>query len=79
MGVKSFFVRKAIERQMKDFPEEQREMFIRLFEENPELFEKIAREVKEKKKAGQDETLAAVSVMKKYQADMQALMQKLQR
>lgn len=78
MGIKSFFIRKAIERQMKDMPAEQRELFIKLFEENPAFFEKIAKEVKEKKKNGQDEMLATVSVMKKYQSEMQELLQKIQ-
>ncbi|MDE0243195.1 MAG: hypothetical protein OYG31_00525 [Candidatus Kaiserbacteria bacterium] len=79
MGVKSFLVRKAIERQMKQVPAQQREVFMQMFEENPELFEKIAKEVQEKKKGGQDEMLATMSVMKKYQSEMQALVQKIQR
>ena len=79
MGVKDFFVRKALERQMKDLPDAQRALFIKMFEESPELFEKIAQEIKEKKKEGQDEMLATVSVMKKYQSEMQALMSKIQR
>lgn len=79
MGVKRFLVRKAIERQMKDVPLQQRELFMQLFEENPELFEKIAMEVREKKKGGQDEMLATMSVMKKYQSEMQTLIQKMQR
>lgn len=62
---------------MKHLPKEQREMFIRMFEENPELFEKIAKEVKEKKKEGQDEMLAAAAVMQKYQGEMQQIMTKM--
>ena len=78
MGVKSFITRKLIERQMKHLPEAQRELVIKMVEENPALFEEIAREVEEKKKQGQDEMLAAATVMKKYQPDMQKLMQKVQ-
>ena len=78
MGIKGFFTRKMMERQMDHLPKEQREMFIRMFEENPELFEKIAKEVKEKKKNGQDEMLAAAAVMRKYQSEMQQIIMKMQ-
>lgn len=78
MGVKSFLTQKIMERQLKHLPEEQRKLFMRMFEENPELFEKIAKEVKEKKKGGQDEMLAAAAVMRKYQSEMQQLMMKIQ-
>ena len=79
MGVKDFLARKVLERQMKHLPEGQREMFMRMFEEDPKLFETIAKEIKEKKDQGQDEMLAAMSVMKKYQSEMQALMLKTQK
>lgn len=79
MGVKGFFLRKVIENQMKHLPKDQREMFIRLFEENPKLFEKIAKEVKEKKRAGQDEMLAAAAVMQKYQSEIQQLVSSMKR
>lgn len=79
MGVKDFFVRKMIERQLKNVPEGQRALFMKLFEEDPKLFERIANEVKEKKKQGQDETLAAVAVMRKYQPEIQALIGRIQK
>ena len=78
MGVKSFLAKKMLERQLKNLPEAQRGMFMRMFEEDPGLFEKIAGEIQEKKKSGQDEMLAAMAVMKKYQSEMQALMKKVQ-
>ena len=77
MGVKDFLTKKMLEKQLKHMPEGQRKMFMRMFEENPELFEKIAKEVKEKKKGGQDEMLAVASVMRKYQPEMQALIKKI--
>ena len=78
MGVKSFLTRKMLDKQLKHLPKDQRELFIRMFEENPELFEKIAKEIKEKKKSGQDEMLAAAAVMRKYQSEMQQIMIKMQ-
>ena len=78
MGIKGFFTRKMMEQQLKNLPKDQRVLFTRMFEENPELFEKIAKEVKEKKKGGQDEMLAAAAVMRKYQPEMQELIKKMQ-
>ena len=77
MGIKGFLTKKMMERQLKNMPEEQRKLFMRMFEENPDLFEKIAKEVQEKKKGGQDEMLAAASVMRKYQSEMQGLIKKI--
>ena len=77
MGIKGFLTKKMMERQLKNMPEEQRKLFMRMFEENPDLFEKIAKEVQEKKKGGQDEMLATASVMRKYQSEMQELIKKI--
>ncbi len=78
MGVKSFIARKMIERQMKNLPESQKAMFMSMYERNPALFENIAKEIQEKKKQGQDEMLATMAVMKKYQPEMQKLMTDVQ-
>lgn len=78
MGIKGFLTKKMMERQLKNMPEGQRKLFMRMFEENPDLFEKIAKEVQEKKKGGQDEMLATASVMRKYQSTMQELIKKIQ-
>ena len=79
MGVKNFLTRKMLERHLKKLPEGQRAMFMKMFEKDPALFEKIAKEVKEKKDQGQDEMLATVAVMKKYQSEMQQLMRTVQK
>ena len=41
MGVKDFFMKKMLERQMKDLPPEQRDVMIKVISENPEFFKKI--------------------------------------
>ena len=79
MGVKSYVTRKMLERQLKDMPEQQRMLFMRMIEKNPTLFETIAKEVQQKKKEGQDETLASMAVMKKYQTELQSLMLSLEK
>ena len=73
MGVKDYFAKKLLEKQLKNVPESQRGTIMKLVEKNPEIFEKIANEIKEKKNAGQDETMATFSVMKKYEPKLREL------
>ncbi len=71
MGIKDFILKKQMERQLKNMPEQQKEMFRSLMENHSGLMEKIAGEVKERKDKGQDEHLAGIAVMKKYQGEIQ--------
>jgi len=84
MSIKSFFIKKTL--QMKGVPKEQAEQIAKQFAENPqlaaslkslesnkevkELFEKIQKEIEEKKKGGMAEMYAAVSVMEKYKSQI---------
>lgn len=84
MGFKSFITKKAL--QMKGMSGDQAEKIAKQLDENPQLaeslkalesnkevkdlFEKITKEIEEKKKAGIDEQYAAVLVMGKYKADI---------
>ncbi|MBU0722808.1 hypothetical protein KJ973_02570 [Patescibacteria group bacterium] len=74
MGIKDFFMRKMLERQMKDLPAEQREKMIGVISSNPEFFQKIATEIKQKQKEGRDQTAATMEVMRKYQGELQKIM-----
>ncbi len=71
MGIKDFFVKKAVQLQLKKLPKEQREMVETLLENNPELFSNMAKDMKELTKQGKNEMAAMMEVMKKYQADLQ--------
>jgi primosomal protein N' len=73
MGIKDFMTRKLLERQMKNVPPEQREMLIKAIQENPEFFEKIAKEIQEKTKQGKNQTAASMEVMRKYQSELQRI------
>src|SRR3989344_2858470 len=64
MSIKTFFMKQMLKRQ--GVPEGQIDMILAMMEKNPELFKKIAEEVKEKTKAGMDQTTASMFVMKKY-------------
>ena len=84
MGFKSFITKKAL--QMKGVSSDQAEKIAKQLDENPdiaqslktlegnkevkELFEKITKEIEEKKKGGLGEQYAAVLVMGKYKAEI---------
>ena len=84
MSIKSFLTKKAF--QMKGVSAEQAESIAKQIENNPELvdamkalesnkevkdlFDKIQKEVDEKKKAGTPEMYASVLVMGKYKAEI---------
>lgn len=71
MGVKDFFTKKLLERQMKNMPEDQKEMMVALIQDHPEFFEKIANEIKKKKAEGKGDAAATMEVMRKHQAQLQ--------
>lgn len=84
MGFKSFITKKAL--QMKGVSAEQADKIAKQLDENPEiaeslkaldsnkevkeLFEKITKEIEEKKKAGTAEQYAAILVMNKYKSEI---------
>jgi hypothetical protein len=84
MSIKSFLMKKAL--QMKGMSGEQAEKIAQQISDNPEivesmkvlesnkevkeLFEKITKEIEEKKKSGLGEQYAAVLVMGKYKAEI---------
>ena len=74
MGIKEFLLRKSMERQMKDMPEGQRNMFMDMVKKNPEFFQKLQDEIKACVKKGQNKTIASISVMKKHQNEIQNMM-----
>lgn len=74
-NLKNFAIKKLLEKQLKDAPPEQREMITTLMENDPKLFEKIAKEMQEElKKNGNNQMAAAMKVMPKYQKEMLAAM-----
>lgn len=69
--LKQFLLKQAAKHQMKNLPPAQQEMVTALLENNPELFQKIAKEVEHKvKKEGRNEMLAMMEVSKKYQKEL---------
>ncbi|TRZ52717.1 hypothetical protein D4R99_02275 [bacterium] len=74
MGVKDFFIKKLIQSKLKGVPQDQQDMIVALVTENPELFEKIGKEIQQKTKEGKGETAASMEVMRKYQGEIQKAM-----
>ncbi len=72
--IKQFFLKQALKYGAKDLPKEQLEMFTKMIDKNPKLFETIAKEMKDLEKSGKPEMYAALDVMKKHQKELQALM-----
>ncbi len=71
MGVKDFLIKKAAERQLKNMPKDQRDMIMKILDNNPDLFVKMSKEVEHKvKKEGKDQMLAMMEVGKKYQKEL---------
>lgn len=71
---KQYMMKKLLERQLKDAPAEQKELIMTLMEKDPDLLQKISKEMQAEIKSGKDQMTAAMKVMPKYQAQIQALM-----
>lgn len=74
MGIKNFFLRQVVKSKMKGVPEAEQERILAMVERNPEFFKKIGDEIKKRTKAGKDETVATMEVMREHQAEFQKLM-----
>lgn len=73
--LKQYALKKVLEKQMKDAPPEQREMIMGMLEKNPELFEKIAKEMQDElKRNGNNQMAAATKVLPKYQTELMSVM-----
>ena len=66
-------MKQAVKHQMKNVPEAQMNMVLGMIEKNPDLFEKIAKEIEAEVKKGTEQNAAALSVMNKYKNDLQKI------
>ncbi len=73
--LKRFLMKKMMAAQLKGVPAEQQDKILDMIEKNPELFEKIAKEVKVLVSQGRDQQAASMEVMRKHQGELQKLMQ----
>jgi len=73
--IKNYMMEKVMQHKMKDMPKQQQEQVMKMVQENPELFEKIQKEIKQEMKNGKDQMAASMQVMRKYQSEIQKIMQ----
>jgi len=69
-------MKKLLQSQTKHLPKDQQEMILTILEKDPKLFEKIASEIQVEIKKGKNQMSAAMTVLPKYRAQLQALMGK---
>lgn len=74
----NFLAKQILKKQLKSLPAEQSEMIMAAVESNPEIFEKMAKEIKEKTKKGVDKNTAAMSVMMSHQNELRDVLMKQQ-
>jgi len=72
--LKNFLLKKVLETKLKDVPQAQKEKILKLFEENPELLQKIAKEMQEKVKGGKDQMAVAQELMQKYGDELKGIL-----
>ena len=73
--LKNFAIKKALETQLKNVPEDQKRMIMEMLEKDPVLFEKIAKEIQaELKVNGNNQMAAASKVLPKYQKEILTIM-----
>ncbi|HIP21961.1 MAG TPA: hypothetical protein EYG72_03395 [Candidatus Pacebacteria bacterium] len=75
-AVKKKAVEKMLEKQLENVPEEQKAAVVAMVEENPDFFKDIAEEIEREVKGGKSQMVAGMSVMRKHQTKMQAMMMK---
>lgn len=73
--MKNFAMKKVLQSQMKNVPEDQKQMIMEMLEKDPALFEKIAKEMQAELKAnGNNQMAAATKILPKYQNEIMAAM-----
>lgn len=71
--LKKFFMRQMVKSQLKDVPADQQEKILAAVEQNPELFEKIAKEVQAASSSGKDQVSVAIEVLQRHKDELQKL------
>lgn len=70
---KNFIMKKMLQSQTKHLPKDQQEMILGMLEKDPKLFETIALEMQAEMKKGKGQLSAAMVVLPKYKARLEAL------
>lgn len=71
--LKEFLLKKLIKSKLGDVPDAEIDRIIKIVETNPGLFQKIAVEIEQKVKSGQDQMSAALEVMRSHEEELKKL------
>jgi gas vesicle protein len=70
-------MKKMVQRQIKDMPQDQQGIILKLVEENPQLLKTISDKIQDKvKKKGMDQQTAMMQVMMDHKDELQRAMMK---
>ena len=72
--LKNFLMKKMLKSQLKGIEPAEQDRIIELVLKNPQLFEKIGKEVQEKVKGGMNQMEATKRVMDKYSKEIKEVM-----
>ncbi len=72
----NFVMKQMVKRQIKDMPQDQQDMILKLMEENPNLLKTISSEIQVKTKKGMDQQTAMMQVMMDHKEELQRAMMK---
>ncbi|QQR82440.1 hypothetical protein IPJ70_04160 [Candidatus Campbellbacteria bacterium] len=75
MSISGLLLQKLARKQLEGLPPEQRDVFMRMLEKNPQLFVTIAQEVQVKMTSGMEQMAAAQTVFASHETELRALMQ----
>ena len=71
---KNLVMKQAMKSQMKNLPKEQQEKLLSAMDKDPEFFENIAKQIKQKEKEGKGKMEASMLVMRENQDKLRKLM-----
>jgi len=71
---KKMMMKAMMAKQLKGMPKDMQDKVIALVEKNPEFFEKMAKEIKERTDKGEDKMMASQAVAMRYQQELMKMM-----
>lgn len=74
--MKNFIMKKMLARQLKDVPQAERDKLLKMFEKDPELFTRIAKETEEEAKKGGNQMHAMMRVASRHKKELEDLARK---
>ena len=73
---KNFIMKQMLKQQMKHLPQDQQDKILKMIDEHPDFFEKVAGDVKKKMDGGMDQNTATMAVMRENQEQLGKMMGK---